>query len=96
MKFIASKKRFIIAMLLSLMVAVVGGLVFADDQAAPPAPAAAAAAAAAAAPAPTPDPSGANTGGARTCVGASAGAPTADDMKKMGADGAACSESSLM
>jgi len=82
MKFIASKKRFIVAMLLSLMVAIVGGLVFAEDQATPPAPAAAATAAA---PAPTPDPSGANTGGAGDVVGASAGAPTADDMKKMAA-----------
>ncbi len=83
MKFIASKKRFIVAMLLSLMVAIVGGLVFADDQAAPPAPAAAAAAAAPAAPALQPDPSGANTGGAADVVGASAGAPTADDLKNL-------------
>jgi ammonium transporter, Amt family len=82
MKFIARKKRFIVAMLLSLMVAIFGGLVFAEDQATPPAPAAAATAAA---PAPTPDPSGANTGGAGDVVGASAGAPTADDMKKMAA-----------
>jgi ammonium transporter, Amt family len=36
-------------------------------------------------PAPTPDPSGANTGGAGDVVGATAGAPTADDMKKMAA-----------
>ena len=84
MKFIASKKRFIVAMLLSLMVAVVGGLVYADDQAAPPAPAAAAATAAPAAPALQPDPSGANTGGAADIVGASAGAPTADDLKNLG------------
>jgi len=83
MKFIASKKRIIVAMLLSLMVAVVGGLVFAEDQAAPPAPAAAAPTAAA--PSPTPDPTGANTGGAGDVVGASAGAPTADDMNKMAA-----------
>jgi len=82
MKFIASKKRFIVAMMLSLMAAIVGGLVFAEDQGAPPAPAAAAPAAATA---PTPDPTGANTGGAGDVVGASAGAPTADDMKKMAA-----------
>ncbi len=67
MKFIANKKRFIVAMILSLMVAVIGGAVFADDQAAPPA------SAAAAAPAPTSDPSGANTGGAGDVIGASAG-----------------------
>jgi hypothetical protein len=35
------------------------------------------------APAPTPDPSGANTGGAGDVVGVTAGAPSADDMKKM-------------
>jgi ammonium transporter, Amt family len=83
MKFIASKKRFIVAMILSLIVAIAGGLVFAEDQAAPPAPAAAAAVPAA--PALQPDPSGANTGGAGDVVGASAGAPSADDMKKMAA-----------
>ncbi len=86
MKFIASKKRFIVAMLLSLTVAVVGGRVFADEPVAPPAPAAETAAAAVVTPpAPTPDPSGANTGGAGDVVGASAGAPTADDMNKMAA-----------
>jgi Amt family ammonium transporter len=78
MKFIVSKKRFLVALLLAFMVATVGGLVFADDQAAPPAPAAAA-------PAPElkPDPSGAGIGGAADVVGASANAPTADDMKKL-------------
>ena len=69
-------------MLLSLMVAIVGGLVFAEDQAAPPVPAAATAAPAA--PALQPDPSGANTGGAADVVGASAGAPTPDDLKNLG------------
>jgi Amt family ammonium transporter len=39
-------------------------------------------AAASTAPALKPDPSGANTGGAADVVGATAGAPTADDMKK--------------
>ena len=82
MKFIASKKRFIVALILSLMVAIVGGLVFAEDQAAPPTPAAAAAVPTA--PALQPDPSGANTGGAADIVGASAGAPTADDLKNLG------------
>jgi ammonium transporter, Amt family len=78
MKFIVSKKRFLVALLLAFMVATVGGLVFADDQTAPPAPAAAA-------PAPElkPDPSGAGIGGAADVVGASANAPTADDMKKL-------------
>jgi Amt family ammonium transporter len=75
-----NRKRLIIAMLLAGLVAI-GGAVFAGDQAAPPAPAEAAAAAAV--PALTPDPSGANTGGAADVVGASAGAPTADDMKKL-------------
>jgi len=73
-------KRLVLALFLALMVAVIGGTVFADDQLAPPAPAAAAAVAA---PAPQPDPSGANTGGAGDVVSASAGAPSADDMKKM-------------
>jgi ammonium transporter, Amt family len=73
-------KRLIIALFLACLVAVVGGTVFADDQTQP---APSAPAAAVAAPAPTPDPSGANTGGAGDIVGASAGAPTADDMKKM-------------
>src|SRR5574341_399233 len=73
-------KRLIIAMLLAMLVAI-GGAVFAEDQAAPPAPEAAAAAA----PAPElkPDPSGAGIGGAGDVVGASAGAPTADDMKNL-------------
>ena len=50
------------------------------DQTPTPAPAAIAAA-----PAPElkPDPSGANTGGAADVIGASAGAPTAEDMKKL-------------
>jgi len=82
MKFITSKKRFLVAMLLAMMVAIIGGLVFADEPAAPPAPAAAVAAPAA--PALQPDPSGANSGGVADIVGASAGAPTADDLKNMG------------
>ena len=75
-------KRLILAFVLALLVAVVGGIAFADDQAAP---VATAAAAAVAAPAPQPDPSGANTGGAGDVVSASVGAPSADDMKKMAA-----------
>jgi ammonium transporter, Amt family len=55
-----------------------------NPSAAPAAPAAPAAAAPA--PAPKPDPSGANTGGAADVVGASANAPTADDMKKLAAN----------
>ena len=80
MKFITSKKRFLVAILLAMMVAIIGGLVFADEPAAP----VAAATAAPAAPALQPDPSGANTGGAADIVGASAGAPTADDLKNLG------------
>ncbi len=69
------------------------GFVFAEDkvQPNPPVPPAAAEqipsaqpAPPAVAPAPKPDPSGANTGGAADVVGASAGAPTADDMKNLG------------
>ncbi len=75
-------KRLILAFVLALLVAIAGGIVFAEDQTQPaPAPAPAAAAAA---PALQPDPSGANTGGAGDVVGASAGAPTADDMKNLG------------
>jgi len=79
-------KRLLTALLLAGLV-IIGGAVFAEDKASAPAPAvpAAAAPAPAPAPAPTPDPSGANTGGAGDVVGASAGAPTADDMKKMAA-----------
>jgi Amt family ammonium transporter len=83
MKFIASKKRLLVAMLLSMMVVIIGGLVFADDQNAPPVPTAAAATAAPAVPALQPDPSGANIGGAGDVVGASAGAPSADDLKNL-------------
>jgi Amt family ammonium transporter len=77
-----NKKRFVIAMLLALLVAIGGAAVFADDQATPTAPATSAPAA----PAPElkPDPSGANSGGAADVVGASAGAPTADDLKNLG------------
>ena len=48
-------------------------------------PAAAAPAAPAAAPAPVPDPSGVNTGGVADIYGMSAGAPTDNDVKTMGA-----------
>jgi Amt family ammonium transporter len=84
-------KRFIgILMLLSFLIP--AGLSLADEQvqnpnppsteqAAPPAQPAPAAATAA--PELKPDPSGGSTGGAADIVGASAGAPTADDMKKL-------------
>ena len=83
-----------------MVIALLGitGLVFAEEKPNPPSPATAeqvapvqpaaptapAQAAPAPAPAPKPDPSGANTGGAADVVGASAGAPTADDMKNLG------------
>ncbi|WP_420266510.1 ammonium transporter [Candidatus Magnetominusculus dajiuhuensis] len=71
-----------------LLSTVVPALVSAEDQGAP-APAASPVPAAAVSPAPTPppkaDPSGANIGGAADVVGASAGAPTADDLKNMSA-----------
>lgn len=73
------------------------GLLFAEDQAAPkpasspaaeqaaPSPAEEAPAAVAPAPAPElkPDPSGANSGGAGDIIGASANAPTKEDMEKL-------------
>ncbi|HMK65999.1 MAG TPA: hypothetical protein VK564_09405, partial [Thermodesulfobacteriota bacterium] len=74
------------------------GLSLAEDKPAAPAPAAAPAspaagpagqtpaAAPAAAPAPKPDPTGSNTGGSADVVGATANAPTADDMKKLAAN----------
>jgi len=83
MKFIESNKRFLVAMLLAMIVAIIGGRVFADSPAAPEAPVPAAATATPAAPVLQPDPSGANTGGASDIVGASAGAPTADDLKNL-------------
>jgi ammonium transporter, Amt family len=75
-------KRLITALALAGLV-VAGGAVFAEDKA--PAPAAPAAAAPAPAPAPRSDPSGATIGGAADVVGASANAPTADDLQKLSA-----------
>ena len=71
-----------VAIMMCLMLAsMLAAVAIADEPAAPaPAPAAAAPAA----PALLPDPSGANTGGAADVVGASAGAPTADDLKTLG------------
>jgi Amt family ammonium transporter len=74
-------KRLIIALILAGLVAV-GSAIYADEQSAPAAPAAAASAPAP--PALQPDPSGANSGGAADIIGASAGAPTADDLKNLG------------
>ncbi len=54
-----------------------------QTQGAAPAPGAAPVAAAAPAPALKPDPAGSNTGGAADVVGASAGAPTKEDMEKL-------------
>ena len=75
-------KRLIIALILAMLVAI-GGAVFAEDQAAPPAPAEAQATAAPSGP--TPDPSGASIGGAGDVVGVTAGAPSKEDMEKMAA-----------
>ena len=89
-------KRFLgIGFLIVFMLS--ASFVFAEDQvqkANPPsqteqvAPAQSAPAVAAPVPAPAPelkpDPSGANTGGAADVVGASAGSPTADDLKNLG------------
>jgi len=76
------KKLASIIMLLGILL-VMNVRVFAEEPA--PSSPAPAATAPAAAPAPTPDPSGANTGGAGDVVGVTAGAPSADDMKKMAA-----------
>jgi ammonium transporter, Amt family len=73
-------KRLITALLLAGLV-IIGGAVFAEDKAPAPAPAATAAAA----PAPKPDPSGAGIGGAADVVGASANAPTAEELQKFAA-----------
>ncbi|MBI3378212.1 MAG: ammonium transporter [Nitrospirae bacterium] len=91
-------KRLVSVLVLIFLFAAIGGAVFAEElkveSPAPqvpaagvqpsPAPVPEAAAAPGPAPAPKPDPSGANTGGAADVVGASAGAPTADDLKNMG------------
>ena len=77
MRFVTDKKRFILALLLAMMVVLIGGEVFADEQPSP-------ATTTAAAPALAPDPSGAGTGGVADVVGASAGAPTADDLATLG------------
>ena len=69
-------KRFIIPMILACVVAIATGLVFADDRAASQAPVAAASAI-------KPDPSGARTGSAADVVGATTGAPTAEDIKNL-------------
>ncbi len=88
-------KRFLSAVMVLAMLCMAGLAIAADDKAPGAAPAATAAPAAAPAPAPAaaapeaapelkPDPSGANTGGAADVVGASAGSPTADDLKNLG------------
>ena len=77
MRFVTGKKRFIIPILLAMMVVTIGGKVFADDASVSAAPTATKSTLA-------PDPSGANTGGAADVVGASAGAPTADDLNTLG------------
>jgi ammonium transporter, Amt family len=90
-------RRFLTVILIVVSVMLTAGVILADDQtqpspAAPPAaqlaqPAPSAQPAAASAPAPElkPDPSGVNTGGAADVVGATSGAPSADDMKKLAA-----------
>ena len=86
-------KRFLSIILVLAVLCVAAFAIAADDKAPTEAPAVApapapapapAAAAPEAAPELKPDPSGANTGGAADVVGASAGAPTADDLKNLG------------
>lgn len=84
-------KRFVIAgVLISMLYLIFPGMLFAGDklaeapvadQAVAPVPAAETAATA---PEPKPDPSGTSTGGAADVIGATTGAPTADDMKNLG------------
>ncbi|KAF0145325.1 MAG: ammonium transporter Amt family [Nitrospirae bacterium] len=85
----------LLSILILITMLIPAGLLFAEEQAQtnPPVPAAEQAAPAAAAPAPAaasaepkPDPSGANSGGAADVVGASANAPTKDDMEKLAAN----------
>ena len=84
-------KRFLSIILVLAVLCMAAFAIAADDKAPTEAPAVApapapapAAAAPEAAPELKPDPSGANTGGAADVVGASAGAPTADDLKNLG------------
>ncbi len=85
----------LLSIILVLVVLCMAGLAVAADEKAPAEAPAGAAPAVAPAPAPAapaaeaapevkPDPSGANTGGAADVVGASAGSPTADDLKNLG------------
>jgi Amt family ammonium transporter len=87
-------KRLLITTFIVISLLLSAGVLLADDQTQPspaaqqvqpaqPAPAAQPEAAPAAAPELKPDPSGANTGGAADVVGATSGAPSADDMKKL-------------
>jgi ammonium transporter, Amt family len=80
MKAVLMKSTVVIMMCL-MLASMLAPVAIADE---PAAPTPAAAAPAPAAPALQPDPSGANTGGAADVVGASAGAPTADDLKNLG------------
>ena len=89
-------KRLVSALIITIWILSFTGLLFAEEAVTnPPTPPAAGQAQpaqsapsgpAAAAPAPElkPDPSGANTGGASDVIGASANAPTADDLKNLG------------
>ncbi len=85
--------RQIVSVLILMWLLFSAGLVFAEDQVQsnPPSPPSAEQAAQPAQSAPAaealkPDPSGTNTGGASDVVGASANAPTADDMKRLSAN----------
>ncbi len=77
MKFVFSKKYFLIVLLMAMTVAIIGGTVLADEPPNPSTPAAST-------PVLVADPSGANTGGLADIVGASAGAPTAKDLQTLG------------
>jgi Amt family ammonium transporter len=80
--------RRIISIVIAMGLICSAAIVFAEEQGKPGGPTVSIAEPqksdpAAAAPALQPDPSGANTGGAADVVGATAGAPTAEDMKKL-------------
>ncbi len=81
MKFVLIKKYIILSALMAAMVTLIGGTVFADQQ---PAPSSSISTSTTSAPVLAPDPSGANTGGVADVVGATAGSPTAKDLKNLG------------
>jgi ammonium transporter, Amt family len=77
MKFSLKNKSLVLTILLAMMICLTGSLVFADQPANPTTVNTAVSVL-------KPDPSGANTGGVADVVGATAGSPTASDLKTLG------------